>query len=87
VRATVGLEVEEATVSLQDLSILGGDEIEILADLKSNQGERTGVLFARYKSLSAALGLGLDSKNEKDWKLIHSRTWYEEQAAAFRGSE
>jgi hypothetical protein len=87
VRATVGLDVEEATVSLHDLSILGGEEIEILADLKSNQGERTGVLFARYKSLSAALGLGLDSKNEKDWKLIHSRTWYEEQAAAFRGSE
>ncbi|MBZ0114188.1 MAG: hypothetical protein K8J08_17130, partial [Thermoanaerobaculia bacterium] len=85
VRAGVGLEVEESTIALHDLSILGGEDIEVLAELKTDQGERTGVLFARYKKLSAALGLGLEGKKPKDWKLTNSRNWYQKEAVAFRG--
>ena len=82
VTASSRLEVEGRAMSFRDLEVHGGEKIELLAELDlPTKKERRGVLFARYRKLSAAVALEEDGR---DWKLTKSRRWYEEQAAAYR---
>ncbi|MCP4662383.1 MAG: hypothetical protein GY856_43855, partial [bacterium] len=49
-----------------------------LARLHFSRKITDGLLFARYRKLSAAVEL---HERQRDWKLIGSRQWYEEKLA------
>ncbi len=63
-------------VSLRELS-LKGDKLEALGELElGQQGERSGIIWVRYKILKLALERIGD---QREWKMINAREWYDEK--------
>ena len=85
VRAGSRLRLQGPRISLADLEVRGGKRgrLELLGELDLASEELSGVFFARWGKLSAAVSL---AEGERDWKLTRSRSWYGENAAAYRSS-
>ena len=85
VRAGSRLRLQGPRVSLADLQVTGGEQgrLELLGELDLARKEPSGVFFARWGKLSAAVSL---AEGERVWKLTRSRQWYDESAAAYRSS-
>lgn len=64
-------------VLIDDLVVLG-DHTEVRASLEVGSPPPVGLLFLRYRNLSAALEA---TPEGRDWKLVRSRRWYEAQRA------
>ena len=66
-------------VSLRELS-LEGEKLEALGELElGQQGERSGIIWVRYKILKLALERIGD---QREWKMIKARKWFDEKRAA-----
>ena len=66
------------SMSVTGIDVTGG-KLEVLGDLELTKSRRDGLLFLRFGMLSAAVEMVGD---ERDWKLIRSRKWFEEKRAA-----
>ena len=71
--------------SLADLRVTGGKKgrLEILGQLDLAPQDPSGLFFARWGPLSAAVSL---AEGERDWKLTASRRWYDAGAVAYRAA-
>lgn len=83
VTASTRLRIEGPRISLADLEVSGGRKgrLEILGQLDLAPVDPTGLLFARWGRLSAAVSL---AEGERNWKLTRSRRWYDEKVRAYR---
>ncbi len=83
VTATAWARSQGSTFRLHGLEVTGGEKqrLEILGELDLEEKNPSGVFFARWGPLSAAVAL---DEGERDWKLTHSRRWYESQLSAYR---
>jgi len=74
-----------SAMGLQGLHVAGGakDQLEIRAELDFAGAETSGVVYARYRALDAAVAL---SEGDRDWRLRRAKQAYEETAAAYRAS-
>lgn len=82
VAGTGGLRFDEAGVWIDDLALAAGEHLELLAHLRLEKPTVRGLLFARYRKLSAAVEIDAAGR---DWDLVRSRRWYERKAAAWPG--
>ncbi len=72
------LRTDGKTISIDRVRITG-DKLEILAAaLHLTHGRRDGLFFFKLGPLSAAVEI---DGQDRDWKLIRSRRWYEARAA------
>ncbi len=71
--------VADKELSLRELS-LEGDKLEVLGELELGQeGERSGLIWARVGIFKLALERIGD---EREWKMINAREWFDEKRAA-----
>ena len=86
VEASSRLRIEGPRLSLGDLQVRGGKKgrLEILGQLDLAPEDPTGVFFASWGRLSAAVSL---AEGERKWKLTWSRRWYDAAAAAYRARQ
>ena len=83
VQAGSRVRIQGPRISLADLEVTGGKKgrLEILGELDLVRQDPSGVLFARWGKLSAAVSL---AEGERDWKFTRSRQWYDASAEAYR---
>ena len=83
VQARSGVRIAGPRLSLSDLRVTGGRKgrLEILGQLDLARQDPTGLFFARWGKLSAAVSL---EEGERGWKLTGSRRWYDAGAQAYR---
>ena len=79
VKADSWVRIEGPSLDLSRLEVTGGKKgrLELLGELELEKDDASGVFFARWGKLSAAVAL---DDGERDWKLIRSRAWYLEHA-------
>ena len=79
------MRIEGPRIYLANLEVTGGKKgrLEILGELDLARQDPSGVFFARWGKLSAAVSL---AEGERDWKLTRSRRWYDASALAYRSS-
>ena len=82
VEANGRIQLQGPDFQLRDLEVTGGrkSRLELLAELDVEGKASSGVVFARWGKLTAAVSL---DEGERDWKLTRSRAWYEEQAERY----
>jgi hypothetical protein len=86
VTATTRARNQGSILSLEGLEVTGGEKqrLEILGELDLEEKNPTGVFFARWGPLTAAVAL---EEGERDWKLTRSRRWYDAKAQAYRAED
>jgi hypothetical protein len=78
VAGTALLGIEWPRIALRDLS-LAGDRLEVMAELEFEEEKSEGIFWGKL----GVFRLGMErSGEEKDFKLVDSREWYEEQREA-----
>jgi hypothetical protein len=76
------IDVAKRYLRIEDL-VIDSDHIQIAGDLTMSEPKRKeGLLFAKFRALSVAVELFADG--ERDWKLTHSRRWFEARRAERR---
>ena len=85
ITAETRTRVQGSALRFEGLQVTGGkkERTEVLGELDLEGKSSSGVLFARWGPLSAAVAL---EEGDRDWKLTDSREWYERRARAYRGS-
>lgn len=83
IAASSRVRIEGPRISFADLEVTGGrkEQLEILGQLDLAPSEPSGVVFARWRRLSAAVAL---AAGERGWKLRDSRKWYDARAPLHR---
>jgi hypothetical protein len=86
ITAETRTRVQGSALRFEGLQVTGGkkERTEVLGELDLEGKSSSGVLFARWGPLSAAVAL---EEGDRDWKLTDSREWYERRARAYRGSD
>lgn len=65
--------LSDDTVRLENLTVQGGDRLELLANLALRDSQLAGRAFARYGPLR--LGIEID-EGRRRWQLRNARSWY-----------
>jgi hypothetical protein len=84
VTATTRARSQGSSLRLRGLEVTGGEKqrLEILGELDLEEKSPSGVFYARWGPLTAAVAL---EEGERDWKLTRSRRWYDSQVDSYRG--
>ena len=77
--------LEGHAMGLRGVHVTGGkkDQLEIRAELDLAGRDTSGVAYARYRAIDAALAL---NEGDRDWRLRRARQAYEAAAAAYRSA-
>lgn len=83
VKVSSNVGIRGPRISLGDLEVTGGKKsrLELRGELDLAQKDPSGVFFARWGKLSAAVSL---AEGDRNWKLTRSRRWYEKSLTAYR---
>lgn len=78
IEATSRVVVDRRGGALENLEVQG-ETVEARGNVDLRGDGARGLLFLRYRALSAAVEL--DGSGDRDWKLTDSRDWYQERQA------